>query len=338
MLLAGTTVPAQAATLGWRQVYKSHYGATANNSTYTEALVFSTSNAWVLGGTNEGFGYAPSGKPVAVHWDGKTWRPEALPSQATGYVTGASATSATDAWAVTQYSAYVLHWNGKHWSVSRHLPANGGEVTGIAAISPGDVWVFGGGGAIGGIGTWHYDGKTWQRSTSGSALGLENASAISAKDIWGVGGALSPYSQLVRYNGKAWQPVTAKALSGLQFGSIAAFSDKDVWVSANKAGFPPSFLLHYNGKAWTTFTTPWKVQARPPQPDGHGGLWFIGYSSTGQRYLMDRSASGKWTRSAIPGVVPGDVVPIRGTATAWAIGAKTAGPGTDAVIWADGKV
>ena len=331
----GAPVPAQAANLGWRQVYSSHYGAAANHSAFIEPLVFSVSNAWVLGGTDEGFGYAPTGKPVAVHWDGKTWRPAALPSQATGYVAAASATSASDIWTVTQYSAYVLHWNGKHWSVARHLPANGGEVTGITAISPTDVWVFGGGGTIGGIGTWHYNGKTWQQ-WKGNAAGLERGSAVSAKDIWAVGGASTPDSAIEHFNGKTWQFVTAKALSGLSFRNIAAFSSTDVWAGAASAA--GSALMHYNGKTWARVVLPWRIDVTVLLQDGHSGLWVTGYSSTAQRYLVHRAAKGAWTRTAIPASVPGAIELVPGTAAVLSIGGKAAGPGSNAVIWAYGKI
>jgi hypothetical protein len=338
--LLGSSVPARAAAPGWRQVYNHHWGAAANNSAYLAGLALSANDAWVLGGSNlGGGGYAPTGTPVAAHWNGKAWGGDALPKQATGYVVAASATSPSDIWAVTEYSAYVLHFNGRHWSVPAHLPDTFEQVTGITAISPADAWVFGGGGAIGGIGTWHYDGKTWQKSQGGTAQGLEYASAISSKDIWGVGGRLSPASAIVRFNGKTWQPVTAKALSGLQFEAIAAFSDKDVWaqIASPVAGTAPG-LIHYNGKMWARFTLPFKVHVGVPVPDGHGGLWFTGFTGTGQRYIIHRSAAGKWTRTAIPAFVTGAIAHIPGTASAWAFGHKAAGPGNDAVIWADGEV
>jgi hypothetical protein len=332
--LLTATVPAGAAITGWRQVYSAHYGAAANLSRYDGAVISGANNAWVLGGTDGGYGYAPSGKPVAVHWDGKAWRQYPMPRQATGEIYYASSDSARDTWAVTQYSAYVLHWNGTHWSVAKHLPPNG-EVTGITAISPADVWVFGGGGTIGGIGTWHYNGKTWQQ-WKGSAAGLERGSAVSAKDIWAVGGALAPGSAIEHFNGRTWQFVTAKALSGLSFRDIAAFSSTDVWAGAASAA--GSALMHYNGKTWARVVLPWRIDVTVLLQDGHGGLWFTGYSSTGQRYLVHRAANGAWTRTAIPASVPGAIELVPGTAAALSIGGKAAGPGSNAVIWAYGKI
>lgn len=104
----------------------------------------------------------------------------------------------------------------------------------------------------------------------------------------------------MRYNGKTWQQVTAKALTGLQFGALAAFSDKDVWAQVTSPiANTPGWLLHYNGKTWARFTLPYKVQAGVPVPDGHGGLWFTGYTGTGQRYLIHRSASGIWAHGQV---------------------------------------
>lgn len=320
-----------AASPGWRQVWSAHYGAAANDSVYGHVVATSENNAWVLGGSNQGFGYAPSGTPVAVHWNGKRWSGYAMPKGVTGVVAAASGTSADDIWAVTQYSGYVLHWNGTRWSVAKRLPDNLAEVTGITAISATDVWVFGGGGVIGGIGTWHYNGKTWQQQ-KGNAAGLERASALSATSIWAVGGPDTPDSALEHFNGKNWQFVTAKALAGLSFFGISAFSSTNIWVAT--AGSANN-LRRYNGKSWTSVTLPWQVSASAPVSDGHGGLWFVGSSTTGQ-YLIHRSVTGRWTRSVLR--APGIIAAVPGTMSLWAVGAKAAGAGTNAVIWADGAV
>ena len=90
-----------------------------------------------------------------------------------------------------------------------------------------------------------------------------------------------------------------------------------------------------NGKSWTSVTLPWKVSASAPVSDGHGGLWFTGSSTAGQ-YLIHRSVTGRWTRSVLR--APGIIAAVPGTMSLWAVGAKAAGAGTNAVIWADGAV
>ncbi|HEX8007744.1 MAG TPA: hypothetical protein VF482_15110, partial [Trebonia sp.] len=241
-------------------------------------------------------------------------------------------------WAVTFFGGYVLHWNGSRWVVAKHLPGNGGELTGVTALSATNVWVFGGGGFIGGLGTWHYNGTSWQQ-WKGSAAGLERASALSANSIWAVGSGTSPDSTIQHFNGNTWQTVSAKALSGLQFFGIRAFSSTNVWVAAvTQGGVQPAYLVYYNGAGWTRIMVPWSVQVNNPVSDGHGGLWLTGFSvSTGQSYVVHRTSSGAWSRTAVSADLQGLAL-IPGTTSLWAVGAKATSTGANAVIWAYGSV
>lgn len=228
---------------------------------------------------------------------------------------------------------YVLHWNGSHWTVAKHLTGFG-ELTGVTALSATNVWVFGGGGAIGGLGTWHYNGTTWQQ-WKGSAAGLERASALSAHSIWAVGGTLSPDSAIEHFNGTTWQTVSAKALSGLLFFGIRAFSSTNVWLLAGQGGV--QYLVHFNGASWTRIKVPWNGEVNDPVSDGHGGLWLTGFSTSRQSYVIHRTSAGAWSRTAVSAGLYGLTL-IPGTTSLWAVGAKPAGTGSDAVIWAYGAV
>lgn len=166
-----------------------------------------THDAWAFGGTNSGGGSLPVGRPVAEHRASGKWRSSQLPSGLKGYISEVSAPSASDIWAITFLGGYILHWNGAHWSLSKHL-TGAGELTGVTAFSAKNVWVFGGGGFIGGLGTWHFNGTSWTRQAAASADGLERASALSPRDIWAVGGSNSPDSAIFRYNGSRWTAVS----------------------------------------------------------------------------------------------------------------------------------
>lgn len=334
-------IPAQAATSpGWRQVHSQHYGPANDYSVYGTVVASAKNSAWVLGGSDWSGGNGTSRHPVATHWNGKAWGGYTLPSGMTSYIIAASAPSASDIWAVTYFGGYVLHWNGSRWTVAKRLPDNGGEVTGVTALSATNVWVFGGGGAIGGLGTWHYNGKSWQQRT-GSAAGLERASALSANSIWAVGSGASPDSTIQHFNGKTWQTVSAKALSGLQFFGIRAFSGTNVWVTAvTQGGTQPAYLVHFNGASWTRIKVPWSVQVNNLVSDGHGGLWLTGFSfsvSSSQFYVIHRTSAGAWSRTAIS-ANPQGLALIPGTTSLWAVGAKMTSTGSDAVIWAYGSV
>lgn len=344
-LALGAAAPAQAATLVWRVVYSKHYGATANISTYDAVAALSKKNVWVLGGTNMVNGYQPSGSPVAVHWNGSAWASYPMPTGVTGTIGVVSAVSASDIWAATAFGGYVLHFNGTRWSVATHLPApskfSAGEVSGITAFSPTNVWVFGEGqGAVGALGTWHYDGKKWTE-WQGDAVGLVRASALSAKDIWAIGGLTVPFGSIERFNGRTWQPVKTTALSGLDFVSIRAFSDTNVWVTGWVTGGPQLFqsmLLHYGPHShWSKFSPPWSLDLGDISPDGRGGLWMTGLSRTGQRYAVHRTFAGAWSRYPISGFVF-DQAPVPGTTSVVSVGTQVMKNGTNAVIWADGAV
>lgn len=341
-LALGLGLPAQAATPGWRQFHIKHYGVAANLSDYGPVAALSAKNIWVLGGTDDEDGFAPTGTPVAIHWNGSGWTRHSLPAGVAGGIGVVSAASATDIWAVTRYGGYVLHFNGAAWSKAKHLPQPGplpGTASGITAFSPANVWVFGEGrGAVGALGTWHYDGHTWTQ-WRGNADGLVTASALSARNIWAIGSLKVPFGSIERFNGSTWQPVAARALDGLVFTDIHAFSATNVWVtSSSQTSLFKSFLLHLGPHSrWSKFSVPWPVEARAISSDGRGGLWVTGVGKTGQTYVMHRTAAGAWSRIAIGGWI-WNLALIPGTTSAVGAGFKNTKTGSDAVVWAYGKV
>ena len=163
--------------------------------------------------------------------------------------------------------------------------------------------------------------------------------------MWAIGADnVSPDDILVHYNGTTWRQVTSTALAGLQFRSILALSDTNVWVTATVGGSLPDHLLHFNGKAWASQPVPAGVQLNSIAPDGHGGLWFSAarLKSSQPPLAEHRSATGTWSSHALPtgtGLVSG-IAPIPGTTSLWAAGYLETNGGTcsDAVIWRDGGV
>jgi hypothetical protein len=329
------SMPAQGATAStWRLVLSKHYGAAANFSGYGPGFALSKTDAWAFGGSDLSGGTAPSGVPVAEHWNGTAWRGSALPAGVVGNVEAASADSASDIWAVTYLGGSILHWNGTSWSVSKQV-SGGGQFTGVTAISRADVWVFGGGGYLGGLGTWHFNGSTWTQITS--ANGLARASALSASNIWAVGSVSAPEDSIWHYNGTTWRHVTATALNGLSFGGVLAVSATSIWVAPlpTSAGSKEDFLLNFNGRRWIRVSPPWTIAPSPVASDGHGGLWMYAADSSGKFWLVHRAATGQWSRSEIilgTGGAGGPT-PIPGTASWWAFGAKIGATNSNAAIW-----
>lgn len=335
-MMLSMAAPAQAAATGWRLFFSHHYGARANFSGYMVAVAPGKSDAWAFGGTALSGGTGASGTPVAEHWNGRTWRGSPLPRGLSDTIEAASAASASDIWAVTHFGGYVLHWNGARWSLAKRLPG-AGQLTGVTALSASDVWVFGGGGFTGGLGTWHFNGRVWQQ-WKGNASGLEKGSAVSPSDIWATGGTVAPDNTIMHFNGTSWRPVTAKALSALQFADIRAFARNNVWASATAAmSNQPSWLVHFNGRQWTRAKIPWKVIPQAVASDGHGGVWLTALGLTGQPYVVHRTAAGRWSRTPVSTFLFG-LAFIPGTSSLWGVGSAATGTtGGDAVIWAYGK-
>jgi hypothetical protein len=333
--VVGSAIPAQAAsTSGWRKVFSKHYGPSRAYSGFERVVATSAGNAWAIGDADESG--ITTGQNVAAHWNGKAWKAVGLPATAQGFVTDASASGPGNVWAVT-VGGTALHYNGSKWT-AKHFPGTG-ELTGVTALSSSNVWVFGGSGFTFGLGTWHFDGKSWKQWKTGNAVGLQQASAVSASSIWAIGGVQAPDSAIDHFAGKAWHVASAKALQGLQFISIKAFSDRNVWVTAFGNSTGVGYLLHYNGTRWTRVAEPKGIQIDTLASDGHGGLWLAGgVIGANKPYFVHRSAGGTWGANIAPGYVEGFTA-IPGASGLWASGAvRLASGGANAVIWADGKV
>jgi hypothetical protein len=341
---AAAAMPAEAQASSWGVVFSTHYGVAVDYSGYTTVIALGSDDAWAFGANDlsGGDGTSPQ-QPVAVQWNGTAWQASAMPTSVPFGITAASAISASDIWAVTQFGGYVLHWDGSTWSVATQLPGSSqdsGQVTDITAFSDSNVWVYGGAGFTSGLGTWHYDGNTWTQQTDSSA-GIDFASAVSPTDIWAVGtDGTAPENALVNYNGTAWQPVTSSALTGLSFGHILAISATNVWVAAaSPAGTANTFLMHFDGSSWSQVTLPLTINISELASDGQGGIWVTGQDSSGNTWVADMSASGTWssTQIASSGTTVLSLANVPGTTAMWAAGwVETTPNGSNATIWANG--
>jgi hypothetical protein len=338
-------LPTQAAAQGWRVVFSQHYGAAADFSGYTTVIASGPRDAWAFGANDLSGSSTSPQEPVAVHWNGTAWQASTLPSGLNSEIIAASAVSASNVWAVTQFGGYVLHWNGVMWSVATQLPGSSGgfgQLTGVTALSSTDVWAFGGSGFTSGLGTWHYDGATWTQQT-GAASDIPSASAVSASNIWAVGSdGNAPQDEIVHYDGTAWQAVAASALTGVQFGSSSlALSATNVWATGEKPPSSTMFLVHFNGNAWSQVALPWTMRFGGLIPDGQGGLWMFAADTTGNSWAVHRSAGGTWSRTEIALLSsggPAALAMIPGTTSLWAAGGVDTTAGSAAAVWADGSI
>jgi hypothetical protein len=163
----------------WSTVTSPSPGSNTNDLTGVAAT---SAGAWAVGYVN-----GPSTESLILSWNGTAWTQQTAPSPAGAIspgLTGITATSATNAWAVGSYLVsgvdsdpeltLVLHWNGTAWSV-------------VSSPSPG---------------------------ATGSQNVLSAVGALSASHAWAVGYYDSAYatpSQTLteRWNGTAWTHVTS---------------------------------------------------------------------------------------------------------------------------------
>jgi len=311
-----------------------HYGTPANASGYSVVVATGGREAWVFGGTNPG---GPS-IPVAERWNGRTMTPTALPAGLTGFISDASAPSATDIWAASQYGRYVLHWNGTRWRLAMRW--RGGMITGLTAVSANDVWVFGT--AASGAhetGTWHFNGRSWTRA-AGSAASIYRASAVSRHDIWAI--AASPRADsILQYRGRTWRRVhTGRVLVGVTLHDVLAVSDDSVWVVGDEvsAGSARIVLAHWNGARWRRIPT--RVRAWPGRLalGPHGSVLITATPAAGPAAGLILQASVKGWRPAITirshlGSGVADVAMLRRARSLLASGGSLTRAGGNAVIW-----
>jgi hypothetical protein len=187
----------------------------------------SATNAWAVG-----YDYNASDTMAMLveHWNGKAWKIQPSPNPQGsngGALSGVSATSATNAWAVGAYQqvgfgvlTFIEHWNGKAWKVQQSPNPGGGKGSGlnsVVATSATNAW------AVGDIDFTNSAGKTL----------------------------------IERWNGKAWkvQPSPNPGSKSNALDGVAATSDKNAWavgVYHDATPKPPArnLALRFNGSSW----------------------------------------------------------------------------------------
>ena len=234
----------------WRVQPSQNPGGSGEDNELWQVAATSPSNAWAVGYYNNG----TANRTLIEHWDGRTWKAQPSPnpggSANENQLSGVTATSPTNAWAVgsyyngTTFQTLVEHWNGKKW----HVQPSPSPVSACAARA----------------------GAIMARTT----IGLSSVSATSSSNAWAVGvrcGSTGGTRTLVEHwNGKAWKvqrsqnPGDSGKSSG--FSGVAATSSGNAWAVGsyvkNSMSLGQTLVEHWNGTAW-------KVQPSP-NPSGLG--------------------------------------------------------------------
>jgi hypothetical protein len=297
-------------------------------------------------------------RTLTEHWNGTAWSTVASPNPAASdQLTGVSAVSATDAWAVGNGSSggTILHWNGSKWATT---PEPDGSTAyfldGVTAISATDAWAVGD--DSGQTLILHWNGTKWSQVASPSPSPINNnllygVSAASATDAWAVGryvpSSAAPFSNLTEHwNGSKWSEVASPspgATTNALFG-VSTLTPTDAWAVGESLAVQPGQLrtvvLRWNGTAWTRVASP-DPGSSFNVLDGVSAVsacdaWAVGnYSSTKgdtARTLILRWNGTDWTRVPSPSPNPNKsgVNNLAGVSTVSADHAFAAGTSADA--------
>lgn len=150
--------------LHWNGQHWSHVAAPAlrGDAWLTAVAVNSARNAWAVGRT-------ASGHPVALHWNGRTWRIVPGMPAAARSLNGVAIVARNYVWAVgsTQRGAtFIARWNGHIWRrLTSPSPGGGGAaLRGVVARSASNAWAVGGSQPVGGTALahiLHWNGTSW---------------------------------------------------------------------------------------------------------------------------------------------------------------------------------
>ncbi len=175
--------------------------------------------------------------PLVEFFNGTSWSIQATPTLAGGGVLNSVAViSPTDVWAVGGFGSgtggfdqqLIEHFNGTSWSVVAS-PDSGddGTLDSISAANANAIF------AVGSVGGEHrsaaalqFNGTTWSAVANGPT-GTFSVDAISATDVWTVGGAGGTGAAVWNFNGTAWTEVAK--LDG-QLTAVSGSLSNDVYV------------------------------------------------------------------------------------------------------------
>ncbi len=216
----------------------------------------------------------------------QTWTEvSAPPAGENGQLSGVSAVSATDAWAVGSIDAedngvgakvLIDNWNGTDWTqaATPATPENTASLAAVSASSTADAWAVGHSqdnrSDFEPLGL-HWNGTAWSVSSSFStALAgqiADGVADISPTDAYATGGGLgSAASGLVaQWNGTTWTRLTVPLPSGIgpvsDLDAISANGADDVWIVGTYELSPTdlrteTYSLYWNGSTWSVVPMP----------------------------------------------------------------------------------
>jgi len=217
------------------------------------------------------------------------------------------------------------------------------ELNAVVAISPANQWA---------VGSWeqypnaytfhtlveHSTGSRWTHTPSPNLASPADSSlygiaAITAKDVWAVGGptVVQPYHGLVEHwNGASWSIAGGASFPGVLYG-VAAAGPKDIWA-VGTLNFPgPGLIEHWDGRSWAATRLPFNGWLRSVTAIAHNDVWAVGlrWAANGAESPLTMHFNGRsWAQVPSPKLLPG-----RPEDQAWLVSVSGAGAHD---VWAAG--
>ena len=230
-------------------------------------------------------GSSTVGNPLTVRWDGRAWKRVPTPggnrltSPQGGYLNGAAAVSADDAWAVGAgmfNRALIERWDGVAWRrVPSPDPGGGTVLNGVAAVSASSAWAVGGTNDTGQTVIERWDGGAWTQVSSptpaGTSSDLYGVAATSAGNAWAVGQTdtrTGSTTLIEHWDGTAWTQVPSPTPVGTSSDlyGVAAPSAASAWAVGSSSR---ALIEHWNGRAWTLVPSPARRGRQPARRGRH---------------------------------------------------------------------
>jgi len=269
----------------------------------------SSTNAWAVGFDEPGStSLSPPEQTLIERWNGSSWQAVTSPDPGgtdhDNVLTGVSALSAKDAWAVGFYSdgtvnhPLALHWNGSTWC-NVFVPFAGCEpgeaMAAVRMASSSDVWAVGTATncftLLGVAETWRWNGSKWKlvgpkppNNPGGSFQSEFTGVAGLPNDVWAVGDYpvdnVEGWHTLTEHqDGQHWKIMPSPNPQGSAqpnfLKAVAAVSAANVWaVGSSVRSFPHSavtVILHWNGSTWQ--------HVKSPHPGGFNGDELLGVTA-----------------------------------------------------------
>jgi hypothetical protein len=286
----------------------------------------SATDVWAVGENDADFS-----SPVAEHWSGTAWQASdaggLIPDGRDGGLLGVSALSTGDAWAVGWQDVpgaggvLAAFWDGSSWSAVPTPAAVGGgrrELDAVSMLSRDDVWAVGGqpSGAL----MEHWNGTRWGVVTSHGTVPLTSVQAVSASNVWAVGGDVVEH-----YNGTKWATVPAPVTSTTTLSQVTRIpGTAHLWAVGTNTATGKPIAIYYNGTSWRAHNPPGAGALDGVAALSAGDLWASGTTLTGDSANVTFHWTGSaWHPVAAAGLANGwveNMTRAPGSTELWAVG------------------